>query len=198
MVYPQTSSPIGENKTRTSLSTNIIIKIGNNPVGAVQKLDITESRQITMIDEVGTDGHIDGAPTKSTTISGNCSRIRFNRMRIAEAFSRGFLHAHAQRIPFNIDIIEKWSNDDNASIVTTLTGVWINKISYSFGSSDFIITDDMSFEAQAISSMMANTNAARGGTTNMPLQIDTIERTADVGLRRGSMDSDYLNAFFAQ
>lgn len=196
MVYPQTGTtlygPNGQNETRTALSTNIIIKVGPNTIGAIQNLSVAEARSIIMIDEVGTDGHIDGVPNKSTDISGECKRIRFDRMRVSEAFSRGFIHAHAQRVPFDIVIIDNWNGDGNSAIITTVTGVWIENISYAYGVDNWVISDDMRWKAQAISSTLANSNAATGGTRNIPLAIDPIERAADIGLRRGSLDAPGL------
>jgi hypothetical protein len=74
------------NRTATHLSTNIIIKVDGNVVGAIQNLRITESRDIAMIAEVGTDGFIDSAPRSATNISGSCERVRYARTRVAEAF----------------------------------------------------------------------------------------------------------------
>lgn len=196
MVYPQTGStlfgPQGQNETRTALSTNIVIKVGPNTIGAIQNLSVTEARSIIMIDEVGTDGHIDGVPNKSTDISGECKRIRFDRMRVSEAFSRGFVHAHAQRVPFDIIIIDNWNGDGNSAIVTTVQGVWIENISYAYGVDNWVISDDMRWKAQSISSTLANGNAATGGTRNIPLAIDPIERAADIGQRRGTLDAPGL------
>jgi len=196
MVYPQTGStlfgPQGQNETRTALSTNIVIKVGPNTIGAIQNLSVTEARSIIMIDEVGTDGHIDGVPNKSTDISGECRRIRFDRMRVSEAFSRGFVHAHAQRIPFDIIIIDNWNGDGNAAIITTVQGVWIENISYAYGVDNWVISDDMRWKAQSISSTLANGNAATAGTRNIPLAIDPIERAADIGQRRGTLDAPGL------
>ena len=79
--------PNGTNKTSTALSTNIIIMVNNTAVGAVQQLSIKENRPLKMIDEVGTDGHVDSVPVSSTNISGTCQRIRFDRLRITEAFT---------------------------------------------------------------------------------------------------------------
>lgn len=192
--YPNTGSSLfdpatGRNSTRTALSTNILIKVGPNTIGAIQNLSVTEARSIIMIDELGTDGHIDGAPNKSTDISGECKRIRFDRMRVAESFGRGFLHAHAQRVPFDIVVIDNWSGDGNAAIVTTIQGVWIENISYAYGVDNWVISDDMRWKAQSISSTLANSNASTGGTRNIPLAIDPIERSADIGQRRGTVDS---------
>ncbi len=111
MVFPNTGSILqgtdGENQTRTGVSTNIIIKVSGNAIGAIQDFSITEARSIASIDEVGTDGHVDSVPNKSTDVSGTCQRIRFDNLRIAEAFSRDFIHASAQRIPFDIVIFDR-------------------------------------------------------------------------------------------
>ena len=106
--YPQTGSiltrPDGSNRTGIALSTQIVLMVGPNPIGAVQDLSINESRDVSFISEVGTDGQIDSAPRSSTKVSGRCERIRFDRLRVAEAFSRGFVHVKSQRFPFDIVI----------------------------------------------------------------------------------------------
>lgn len=190
----------GNNKTGTHLSTNIIIKVGDNVVGAVQTMAITEARpNIRMIDEVGTDGHIDSAPNQSTNISGTCNRVRFDRMRIAEAFSRGFIHVKAQRIPFDIEIHDRFHDaDPGSAIVTTIKNVWIKSINYTYQVSDFIVTDDMAFDAEDIFSVLGTTNVV-GTTTadgrDIPI-INTFERAADRGDFRGALDAPgLLNAF---
>lgn len=96
----------GTNKTSTSLSTNIIIKVNRVPVGAVTSISVDEKRSIEMINAIGVDGHIDSAPKSSTNISGSCTRTRYDRLRIAQAFQRSFIHASAQIYPFDIDIID--------------------------------------------------------------------------------------------
>ena len=200
MAYPQTGStllgPNGANKTSTGIATNIVIKVGPNTVGAIQKLSIDEKRPLKMIDEVGTDGHIDSVPTGSTNISGTCERIRFDRMRISEAFSRGFVHVAAQRIPFDIVIIDNWNGDGNSALITTIKNVWIEGISYSFNADQWVITDNMTWQAETIYTTLANGNAATGasgaGERNIPLAIDSIERATDVGGRRGGLDAPGL------
>src|SRR5690606_7889342 len=129
ILTPQTGSILegsnGANRTGTALSTHVVIRVGMNPVGAIQNITIQERRSVNPVDEVGTDGHIDSAPVKSTDITGSCKRIRYDRLRIAEAFSRGFLHVKSQRIPFDIDIYDKWNGDNENMIVTTIKNVWI-------------------------------------------------------------------------
>ena len=204
MVYPPSGSSFydkfGKNRTSTSLSTSIIIKVGNNPIGAVQSINVAEARAIHMIPEVGTDGFVDSAPQSAVVITGGCTRIRFDRLRIAESFSRGFVHVHSQRYPFDIDIIDVIKGDGANAIVTTLKNVWINNISYTYSATDFIITDQMSFQCESIQSVFAggSANVAEGGERGPGFTFfqDSIERSADTGGRRGALDAPGLiNSF---
>lgn len=209
--YPNTGSTLtadGVNKTSTAISPNILITVGPTPVGAVQRMTINERRAIKMIDEVGTDGHIDSVPNQSTNITGSCERIRFDRMRIAEAFGRSFLHAKSQRFPFDIVIIDNWNGnplnpgDNSAAIITTINNVWISEISYGYNAGDWIITDTMNWEAETIYTTLGTgkASAAQGGENNIPLALSSptsdIEISADTGGRRGALDaSGLLRAF---
>lgn len=197
LLIPQTQSiienPNGSNRTGTALSTHIVIRVGLQAVGAIQNMEIREERSVQPIDEVGMDGHIDSAPTKSTNISGTCRRVRYDRLRVAEAFSRGFLHAKSQRIPFNIDIYDKWNGDGTDSvIVTVIKNVWITGIDYSYAADNWVITDNMSWIAEDISSSIQGTGtAATGGSRGLIQQTDSenIESLADRGFLRGALDS---------
>ncbi len=181
------------NKTSTGLSTNIIIKVGPTPVGAVQSLDVKENRPIKMVSEVGTDGHIDSVPNQSTDISGNCTRIRYDRMRMTEAFGRAYLHVKSQRYPFDIIIIDRWNGDDESALITTIKNVWFENVSYTYGVSDYILQETASWKAEDIYTTLANGPAATGGENSIPLAIQAptsdIERDTDVGGRRGSLDA---------
>jgi hypothetical protein len=204
ILTPKTGSiienPDGSNRTGTGLSVSIVVRVGLNPIGAIQSINIRESRSVTMVDEVGTDGHIDSAPTKSTDVSGTCRRIRYDRLRMTEAFSRGFLHAKSQRVPFDIDMYDRWNGDNDSMIVTTLKNVWITELSYDYTSDNWIIFDSMSFVAEDISSTIQGGPAAQGGARGLILQTDSegIERQTDRGQRRGALDAPGLiNAVLA-
>lgn len=190
------------NKTGTHLSTNIVILVEGNVVGAVQSLQITEQRGgIAMIDEVGTDGHIDSAPNQSTNYNGTCQRIRFDRMRIAEAFSRGFTHVKSQRIPFDIEIHDRFHDaDPGNAIITTIQNVWIERIGYTYQAKDFVITDEMGWQAEDIFSVL-NNGAVVSGNKNavgQPVYYNTFEAEADVGKFRGALDAPgLLDAFLS-
>lgn len=195
------------NKTSTAISTNIVIMVGTTAVGAIQSMAISEKRGIKMIDEVGTDGHIDSVPNVSTNITGTCQRVRFDRLRIAEAFSRGFVHVASQAYPFDIVIIDRQKRDQGNQIATVIKNVWISGLDYTYQISDWVITDTMTWEAETIYSHLgaSNPNAAgalpvaqggergiqhsvvKGGTGGT---ID-IEQATDTGAngRRGSLDA---------
>ena len=201
--FPSTGSTInldGHNTTQTAISTNILISVGPNPVGAIQEITINETRNIKMIDEVGTDGHIDSVPNMSTNIKGTCRRVRYDRLRVAEAFSRGYIHAKSQRYPFDIVIIDTQNGnaldqaDTSQDIITTIQNVWISEISYTYQTSDWVIVDTMNWEAETIFSTLGNssTPAATGGTRGLPLALlsptSDVEQAADSGVLRGSLD----------
>lgn len=185
----------GKNKTSTSLSTNILIMVGNTAVGAVQSLAISEKRGIKMIDEVGNDGHVDSVPNVSANFTGTCQRIRFDRLRIAEAFSRGYIHIQSQAYPFDIVIIDRQKGSDVASqISTVIKNVWISGIDYTYQVSDWVITESMTWEAETIYSTLNNGPVARGGERQIPLSIIPLEQGTDTGAngRRGSLDASGL------
>lgn len=187
----------GANKTSTSLSTNILILVNNTPVGAVQRLSINESRIIKQIDEVGTDGHIDSTPTSSTNVTGSCERIRFDRLRIAEAFGRGFTHVSSQAYPFDIVILDRQKQNQGSQISTVIKNVWIKSINYEYGADNWIISDKMEWEAEHVFSVLNSGSGlpvANGGERGIPFSNISIERLADTGAngRRGSLDASGL------
>jgi len=213
---PNTQSTLGlnngVNKTSTALSTNILIMVNNTAVGAVQSLSVRENRSIRMIDEVGTDGHVDSVPNQSSTVSGSCTRIRFDRLRIAEAFSRGFIHARSQVYPFDIVLIDQQKRESGLHVITTIKNVWIESLETNYQATDWVISDSMNWKAETIFSKVQGDNGpvARGGErginhfgTGYPggiggqLQMGSdnafpnIEQLTDMGqnFRRGSLDA---------
>lgn len=200
--YPATGSILKNtgsattNRTGTGLSTMIIIKVGTESVGAIQRININERRSIRMISEVGTDGAIDSAPNQSTEISGSCARVMYDRLRISEAFSRGFLHVKSQRIPFDIEIIDQFNGavGSGSEIVTVIENVWIESIETPYEVNDWVVTQTMNWKAETIYSRTGSGEqlAALGGERALQLQYDPYEIAADIGKRRGSMDAPGL------
>jgi hypothetical protein len=204
MTYPHTGSQLtdaGRNVTRTGVSTNIIIQVDGNPIGAIQSLSINEARNIQMIDEVGTDGHIDSVPNKSTNINGSCKRVRFDNLRVASAFSRGFVHVCAQRIPFDIVVLDIFAADEDDAdgfngsdnvITTVIKNVWIKSIKVDYSSQDFVVSENMDWEAEHIYSYLGQGSSAASAPEARQLQVidnDAFEKAADTGKRRGALDA---------
>jgi hypothetical protein len=202
--YPHTGSQLteaGRNVTRTGVSTQIIIQVDGNAIGAIQSIDYKENRSIKMIDEVGTDGHIDSVPQKSTDISGNCTRIRFDNLRMAAAFSRGFIHVSSQRIPFDIVILDIFAADENDAdgfngsdnvVTTVIKNVWIENLGVTYTAADFTVSETMGWKAEHIYSYIGQGGNVVPSTSARQLNVidnDIIERQADIGQRRGSLDA---------
>lgn len=189
----------GNNATKSHLSTNIIIKVDGLVIGAVKSIRINEQRTIGMVAEVGTDGFIDSAPTRSTEISGSCTRTRFNRKRMLEAFGRGYTHIHAQRLPFDIEIHDIFADaDQNNAIITVVENVWFESLNYTYDSEAYLIMEDCNFKAERIYSLLNGGNVVTsvGNGDGSPIILDVFELEADRGAFSGSLDSaGLLNAF---
>tara|TARA_R110000868_G_scaffold46524_5_gene153623 strand:- start:2939 stop:3574 length:636 start_codon:yes stop_codon:yes gene_type:complete len=189
------TTDLGKNKTSTGISTHIVIKVNNITVGAVKSLQIKESRSVKQIDEVGTDGHIDSVPTSSTNISGSCTRVRFDRLRIAEAFGRGFIHVASQAYPFDIVILDRQKRNEGSQISTIIKNVWITDIDFTYSSDDWIITEQMNWVAETISSHLnGGKSVANGGERQLEYSKVSLEQETDSGAngRRGSLDTEGL------
>ena len=215
MSYPHSGSILSNasrNTTRTGVSTEIIIQVDGNPIGAIQSISYNETRNIHMIDEVGTDGHVDSVPQKSTDISGDCTRVRFDNLRMASAFSRGFIHAASQRIPFDIVILDIFAADESDAIpnptspsvvappndfgdnviTTVIKNVWINNLGVTYTASDFVISETMSWQAEHIYSYLGQGQNAVPAPSARQITIidnDAFERMTDIGKRRGALDA---------
>ncbi len=188
--------PNGKNKTSTALSTNILIMVGNTPVGAIQDLSIDENREVKQVYEVGTDGTVDSAPSKPVTYTVSATRTRFDKMRAAQAFGRSFIHVGSQRYPFDIHVIDQQSEDSSNWVTTVLKNCWITKIGYKYNSTDWIVSENMSFSVEFIYSFLGNGSPVGDLITprNIPTFVDPggYEKQADVGGRRGALDAPGL------
>ena len=116
--YPNTNSlfdsvNVAGAKTRTGLSTQIVIYVNNEPVGAIQSFAETQSRSNKPITEVGTDGVIELVPQGPAKFSLTVGRIVFDGLSLPESFSRGFKNIHSQRIPFDIVVIDHDSKKED-------------------------------------------------------------------------------------
>jgi hypothetical protein len=180
--------------TRTGLSTQIIVYVNGNPVGAIQSFQETQARQNKKIAEVGTDGWIEIVPQGPATVSLTVSRIVFDGLSLPEAFARGYKNIHAQRIPFEIQVFDKFAGEDDAGkIVTTYHNCWFNNMSKQYQVNDYTITESANIDCEYVSCQrngmpVAATQGVGGGRDILVTDTDSVEQAADKGDRRGTLD----------
>lgn len=190
--YPKTGSTLQSNIS-AGLSTQIVVKVGSDTVGALQGLDVRQNRPLTRLVELGLDGTLEIVPTQRTEVTLNVRRIVFDRLRIAEAFERGYVNIKSQRLPFDILVIDQTGGDGDLAITHHYVNCWFQDISTPYSAENYIITETATIWAEDVSSRLgASSNAAQGGARDMKPQIEQIERDADIGGRRGTLDAPGL------
>jgi len=190
--YPNTGSNLGST-TRTALSTQIIILVNNEPVGAIQRFDINAIRTVTRIKEIGTDGTIEIAPQSSAEYSLSVERIIFDGLSLPEAFARGFMNINSQRIPFDIVVIDQYTGSGDDAIIRTFHNCWFKSLRTPYGADNYIITENADIEVEYMSILRGGEAVALsqgiGGSRQVNnIQIDDVELQADSGTRRGALD----------
>ena len=199
--YPNTSSILDakdakHGTTRTGLSTQILVYVGDEPVGAIQSFQETQARQNKKIAEVGTDGWIEIVPQSPASVSLTVQRIVFDGLSLPESFSRGYKNIHSQRIPFDIYVVDKFAGGgDDGSIVTIYHNCWFNNLSKSYTVNDYTITESANIDCEWVTSErkggpVAETQGVGGGRKIEGIQKDQVEQDADMGFegRRGALD----------
>lgn len=204
----------GSPRTASTLSTQIIIKVGNNPVGALQRLNVTQNRQLQRIQEIGTDGIIEIVPNQATTYELRVERIVFDLLRLPEAFSRGFRFIASQRVPFDIEVFDITNADENARLgedpasdanVVTMTykNCWFQSYETPYAADNYLITETANIWAESafIGSGLGQGQdiPAGGGLRGIEAQTDGggVEREVNTGGRLGSLSAAGLvNSFF--
>lgn len=184
--YPYTGSELNS-KIQTGLSTQIVIKVGEATVGAIQTLGITHTRPIQRIGEVGTDGIIEAVPNQPTIYDITIKRIVFDKKNLPAAFNKGFVNIKSQLVPFDIEILDRSSDDSTdgtKSITTTLENCWFSKLAVSYEAGNYIISEDASVICEDIYSQLNG-----GNVVQTPFQDNTRERETDKGSGyRGTLD----------
>lgn len=190
--YPKTGSTLQSNIS-TGLSTQIVVKVGSDAVGALQALEVRQTRPLARLVELGTDGTLEIVPQQRTEVVLTVRRIVFDRLRIAEAFERGYVNIKSQRLPFDILVIDQTGGDGEQAVTHHYVNCWFADISTPYNADNYIITESATIWAEDVSSRLgASANVAQGGARDMKPQIEPIEREADFGNRRGTMDAPGL------
>lgn len=198
-ITPNTGTNINAgNRTNSSLSTQIIIKCNNEPVGAIQTLTVAQNRPLQRIQEIGTDGVIEIVPNGATTFELTAGRIVFDQLRLPEAFSRGFRFINAQRIPFDIDIIDisgnepGISNDDTNSTVMTYKNCWFQRYETPYAAENYLITETATLWCETAYLVRSGRSGPLGSSLrpiNTQSDAAGIESEVNSGKRRGALDA---------
>jgi hypothetical protein len=206
--YPITGSTLSSNIS-TGLSTQILVKVENETVGAIQSLQISQSRSLNRVKELGLDGILEIVPQAPTEFEATIQRVVFDRLRLPEAFARGFINIKSQLVPFDILIIDRTNGDNEGAVTHRLTRCWFSRYSPRYQADNFVIQEDATILIEDISTTIGNgqLSAVNGGARNINYQVDTFgrERATDAGSGgigagagyRGTMDvSNLINAAF--
>lgn len=187
--YPNSGSFLTP-EIHSSLSTQITIKVDTTTVGAVQALTIQQSREMHTWEEIGTDGVIEIHPKGAAKISVQVQRVVFDGLRITEAFARGFVNIQAQRMPFNVEIIDRSDSVKiGDAVVHILNGCWFRNYSPTFSADNFVIKESADIACEYITTMRNALSAVQGGRRGIAFDSDTVERNTDVKGIRGRLDS---------
>ena len=146
----------GASRTNSTLSTQIIIKVGNNPIGALQRLTVAQNRPLQRIQEIGTDGVVEIIPNSATTYELTADRVVFDQLRLPESFYRGFRFIGAQRIPFDIEIMDISFTSEAADIGSGPEGIvsmtykncWFTRYETPYQADNYVITETASIWAE--------------------------------------------------
>ena len=180
-------------RTNSGLSTQIIIKVCGAPVGALQKLSVSQTRPLERVKEIGTDGVIEIVPNGATIFELSATRIVFDQVRLPEAFLRAFRFINSQRAPFDIDVMDL----SGGGIVTmTYKNCWFTTYSTPYQSDTYLITEDATLWCET--AFLVDPTGAGGVPGGSPRGYDGLSQTDNDGIektvnmgdqgRRGSMD----------
>lgn len=218
--FPNTGSLVeghdfagGDTKTEainSTLSTQIIIKVDSEPIGALQRLSVSQNRPLNRIQEIGTDGVIEIVPQGATTFELIAERIVFDQLRLPESFKRGFRFINSQRLPFDILVLDisavDPAGDDPASDPNIVSMVykncWFTRYDTPYAADNYIITETATIwceTAYLSSSVGAEGIPLGGGIRGLTGVTDSagIEGEVNTGSRRGAMDaSGLVNSIF--
>lgn len=206
--YPLTGSTLNSSIS-TGLSTQILIKVENEPVGAIQNINITHNRGLYRLPEIGLDGILEIVPNKPTEYQATITRVHYDRLRLPEAFKRGFINIKSQLIPFDIQIIDRTNGDEEGMVVHTLENCWFTTYSPRYQADNFIVQEEATIWIEDVRTNLGNSqsSAVTGGARGITPQTDTFGRevATDAGTGgailgsgfRGTMDvSNLINAAF--
>lgn len=202
MSYLYTGSN-SDNRIATGLSTQILVQVNGNTVGAIQELRPSQNRPLKRVGEIGTDGTVELVPHQITETSLNVTRIVFDRLRLPSAFSRQFVNIHAQRVPFDIFVFDRSNvastaadgdvGDDSSGLVTHVyKNCWFKSLDTTYSAGDYVISESATIDCEFVNTFTGNgSSSIDGGLRGLSPDISggNIEVLADAQGHRGSLDA---------
>ncbi len=163
------------------LSTVIEVVVGLEKVVAIQSLAFSETRTVERIQEVGTDGVVEIVPVAAAFIELTAERLVFERLRLPEAFARGFQHIQAQAVAFDITITHynnyPKTDADNKDRKMVYKNCWFQAYGGTYRSGAYLITETATIWAErAITTNAALTQGILEGIGH-PDALDLEDRT---------------------
>ena len=181
-----------DKRMQAGLSTQIQIRVQGYDaqwytVGAITSFKVNETRNISALQEVGTDGIIQLHPNGAAPIEITIDRALFDYTRLTAAFQRGFHHIMNQRFPFDIVVHDynpyvfggAKANFDASpytsqpSISTRYVNCWFKSLMYGYESDNFLIKENASVTCETVYDELI------GGTSPAISGSDVVEREAD-------------------
>ncbi len=189
MVYPSSGSILRPNVS-SNLSTQITIKVDSTTVGAIQQLQVNQNREMNVWEEIGTDGIVEIHPKGAAKIDLNIQRAVFDQLHITEAFARGFVNIQAQRVPFDIQIIDRSASvDPKDSTIHTYNNCWFKTYGSTITANNYLIMENATLACEYITTTVNGLSAVHGGLRGIKYVYDSMERNTDVEGRRGRFSS---------
>jgi len=188
--YPLTGSTLNS-KISTGLSTQIIVKVDNITVGAIQNITINQTRDLERVKEVGLDGVLEIVPKAPTQYDATLTRIVFDRLRLPEAFARAYINIKSQLVSFDILIIDRSNGDGDLSVTHTLKNCWFNRYTPKYQADSFIIQEDSTIWIEDISSTLGSSQASavQGGDRGIIPITDIFGREKETDAGAGGTGS---------
>jgi len=98
-------------EAKTHLSTKIHVIVDEKIIGTINTLNVEETRNLV---------------TRQPQYCIKADRIRFDKMRVEEAFSRGVCNVKSQRTPFQIEIHNEFK--PGGKVTTYIENAWVERI----------------------------------------------------------------------
>ena len=194
--YPATGSTL-DNRMRTGLSTQIIVRVNGEAVGAIQSFAPSQNRQIERVREVGTDGFIEIHPNAPTTIQIQVTRIVFDNLKLPPAFKRGFENINSQRLPFDIEVYDHTHVETIPPQVTVYRNCWFASYASTYTAGAYQISENATIECQYAENLLPVEKGRNERGLEPDMDINRWEARVDTGQRLGSMDTpDLIDEFF--